>query len=75
MRCWAQAQDRAASEQAVAIYRDQIRRTLLTNEGYECQESSEGAFMLAFPHPMPALTFCLMVRTPGSPWLMHVLAS
>ena len=58
-----QAQNKAAAEQAVAIFRDQVGRTLLANEGYECQESSEGAFMLAFAHPMQALTFCLMVRT------------
>ncbi|KAK9788833.1 hypothetical protein WJX73_006132 [Symbiochloris irregularis] len=70
------AQNSSASEQAVAIFRDQVRRTLLANEGYECQESSEGAFMLAFPHPMPALTFCLMVQDSmlrGS-WSTDILA-
>ena len=50
-----------ATEHAMTLYKDVVRRLLRTTEGYECQEA-EGNFMLVFPKPMRAVQFCLLVR-------------
>ena len=45
----------------MTLYKDVVRRLLITTEGYECQEA-EGNFMLVFHKPMKAVQFCLLVR-------------
>ncbi|KAK9818038.1 hypothetical protein WJX72_006076 [[Myrmecia] bisecta] len=50
-----------ASEHALTLYRDCVRRLLRSKNGYECQEA-EGSFMLAFGRPMDAVQFCLLVQ-------------
>ena len=49
-----------ATDLALLLYKDYVRRWLLKLHGYECQEA-EGEFMLAFFNPIPAIQFCLQV--------------
>lgn len=55
-----QALDEAVLQKILVLYRDVVRRVLQHTAGYEAQES-EGTFMLAFPRPMKAIQFCLLV--------------
>ena len=55
-----QALDEAVLQKILVLYRDVVRRVLRHTAGYEAQES-EGTFMLAFPRPMKAIQFCLLV--------------
>ena len=55
-----QALDEAVLQKVLVLYRDVVRRVLRHTGGYEAQES-EGTFMLAFPRPMKAIQFCLLV--------------
>ncbi|KAK9802596.1 hypothetical protein WJX73_010556 [Symbiochloris irregularis] len=50
-----------ATEHALSMYRDQVRRCLSRMQGYECQEA-DGEFMLAFTQPLLAVQFCLLVQ-------------
>ena len=50
----------AATDLALLLYKDYVRRWLLKLHGYECQEA-EGNFMLAFFSPIPAIKFCIQV--------------
>ena len=54
-----------ATEHALSMYREQVRRNLAKMQGYECQEA-DGEFMLAFSLPLQAVSFCLMVSTRSS---------
>ena len=75
--CPLQALDKAVLQKILVLYRDVVRRVLRHTAGYEAQES-EGTFMLAFPRPMKAIQFCLLVTRlhgvkqgfiPGRAWL------
>eukprot|EP00891_Asterochloris_glomerata_P005056 jgi/Astpho2/5056/fgenesh1_pg.00071_%23_35_t len=55
------ALDEAVLQKILVLYRDVVRRVLQHTAGYEAQES-EGTFMLAFPRPMKAIQFCLLVQ-------------
>lgn len=55
-----QERDATATEKALSMYRDQVRRCLNKEQGYECQ-ANEGDFMLAFHEPTHAVEFCLSV--------------
>ena len=65
-----------ATDLALLLYKDYVRRWLLKLHGYECQEA-EGEFMLAFFSPVPAIQFCLQVgfcRPSSMARLMHACA-
>lgn len=51
----------AATDLALLLFKDYVRRWLMKTQGYECQEA-EGEFMLAFTSPLLAVHFCLLVR-------------
>lgn len=55
------AADKVGSEEALMVYNDCIRRTLVYFSGYECQEQ-EGAFMIAFSEPQLAMEWAMMVQ-------------
>lgn len=57
----AQEANSTATDLALLLYKDYVRRWLLKLHGYECQEA-EGEFMLAFFNPIPAIQFCLQVK-------------
>ena len=62
----AQEADPAATDLALLLYKDYVRRWLLRTHGYECQEDN-GVFMLAFSSALPAVQFCLLVCPAGPP--------
>ena len=49
-----------ATELAIMLYQDYVRRWLLKMSGYECQQK-DGEFMMAFASPLNAIQFCLVV--------------
>ena len=58
---WVQEANSSATDLALLLFKDYVRRWLMNTHGYECQEA-EGEFMLAFSSPLPAVQFCLLVR-------------
>ena len=55
-----------ATDLALLLYKDYVRRWLLKLHGYECQET-EGEFMLAFFSPISAIMFCIQVQPVWQP--------